>query len=141
MFFEESKQLNKTPSGNTSQSNSKDDRRYFPRWQANNKVMYRKQDDMYPHVCLSKDIHCEGMCLRAPEAIASDQKLALVIYLSPDSDPINADGRVMWNRTQGHDNLVGIHFERLTSAAREKIFNYAFDFQREDMVKNWFKGW
>ena len=128
-----------SPSVPAGKSNA--DRRYFPRWEACNRIVYRLEGDPRDRECFSKDIHCEGMCINAHELLDPQKMLFLTIYLSPTSDPIEAAGRPAWQRHDGNDVCVGIRFERLDSRARETIFNYAFEFKRDALVKNWFKGW
>ena len=123
------------------QNNSSADRRYLPRWEVNNRVLYRTEDAAYPHECTSRDIHYGGMCIKSKESIVPGQELMLTIQLSPKADPIEASGRSVWSRADADETVAGIRFERLTSEAHEMIYNYAFEFQRGEMTKNWFKGW
>ena len=52
-----------------------------------------------------------------------------------------ASGSVIWQKEIDNEYLVGLHFDKLTNKARELITDYAFEFKKDDVVKNWFKGW
>ena len=141
MFFDGSVKNQTDVNSDGSSARPKEDRRYLPRWNVANRILYRKDNETLGHECQSKDIHDAGICIHCGEDIQANDKLSLIIYLSKSSTPIEAYGRVVWNKKNDKDTLAGIRFERLTSEAREMIFNYAFESQRDKIVNNWFKGW
>ena len=123
-----------------SESSKDPDRRYLPRWEVNNKISYRKDNDILYHDCLSKDINCTGACIRTPEDIPVHQNLKLTICLAENIDPIQVHGRVVWQKGHGEEHSLGIQFDRVSDKTSELIYRYAFEFRHDDLVKSWFKG-
>ncbi|HOW36277.1 MAG TPA: PilZ domain-containing protein [Candidatus Omnitrophota bacterium] len=121
-------------------SPSTQDRRYLPRWEVDSKILLRIGDNAVENECRSKDINCAGTCIRTAEKINPNQLLDLTIHLSDDVQPIHARGKAVWSRAQGESNLVGVHFDRIKANDQDLIFQYAFEYKRTDVMRNWFKG-
>ncbi|MFH1360126.1 MAG: PilZ domain-containing protein [Candidatus Omnitrophota bacterium] len=116
------------------------DRRYLPRWEVSSKVSCQREGQDAADDCLSKDITAMGMCVSTSQALKSGEKLSLRMYLCEDAEPIRANGHVVWITTEGQDQRAGISFDWIDHKARDLIFNYAFQFKREELRKRWFKG-
>lgn len=141
MFFYKKIRKNLTSLLLTDSNRTRDDRRYLPRWQVNNKILYRRPDTPEEYECQSKDVNGTGACLRNPTSFIPNEKLDLTIYLVENIEPIRAQGHVVWQASQGGENLAGIHFDRISTKDQDCIFEYAFEFKKEELFKNWFKGW
>lgn len=116
------------------------DRRYLPRWEVDNKILYRRENEVSHHECRSKDINCSGACIRTDEEIPLNQELALTVYLADDIEPVHVHGKTVWRLSKEQENLVGIQFDRISDKTSELIFNYAFEYKKEELMKRWFKG-
>jgi len=115
------------------------ERRYLPRWEAQGKLFYRKEKDEVPAQACSKDINASGMCFNTNDDISLDQKLDLVVYLAEDIEPIDAVGRVVWQSKSEKGNLFGVRFERISKKSQDLVFNYAFEYKRDQLKQRWFK--
>src|SRR3989338_9069822 len=71
------------------------DRRYLPRWEIENRILYRKEDDVVYHECTTKDLHCGGVCFFSKEAVQAGRKVTLTIYLTDDI-AIHLKGETAW---------------------------------------------
>jgi hypothetical protein len=116
------------------------ERRYIPRWQVSNKVLYKKNKDHVYKECQSKDISCCGTCLFTDEELLPNQQLTLEIHLADDL-AFCVDGRALWNSAVGEKFLTGVTFFNVTPKTQELILEYAFNFDKKSVVKHWFKGW
>jgi c-di-GMP-binding flagellar brake protein YcgR len=115
------------------------DQRYFPRWEVANKVVYKHEDGVNFHECLSRDISNTGLCLRSYEKIEANKKLLLTIELV-DGVTIQAQGRVMWAKDNQKDCIVGVRFENISEQVQDMIFNCAFENQTKQFQEKWFEG-
>jgi len=115
------------------------DLRYIPRWEVKSRVMYIRPGEIAFHQSESHDINCMGACIFTDEEIPLDEKLNVTIYLTSDIS-ISVTAKVVWEKTVGEQKILGLHFENVSDQVRDLIFNYAFEYKKEDLVKNWFKG-
>ena len=127
-------QVNKEPYPQAS------DRRYLPRWEVDNKILYLKEGDSEYRACRSKDINCVGACIRTDEAIDINKPLSLTVYLAEGIEPVYVHGRAVWHKSTGDENLVGIQFDQVSDKTSERIFAYVFEYKRDELMKNWFRG-
>ena len=116
------------------------DLRYFPRWEVSNRVVLQRENDALTHECLSKDINSSGACVRTNENVLPNTKLNLTIYLAENIEPIEVYGRVLWQKMFDGESQLGIKFERISDKASNLIFQYAFEYKKEDLIKQWFRG-
>ena len=116
------------------------DRRYLPRWKINSKILYRKAGDVAYREARSNDVSATGLCLSAPDDVAIAEELNMTIYLVPEQDPISVQGKAVWRKLHGAENMVGIQLDRINDKTSELIFKYAFEFKRDELMKLWFKG-
>lgn len=122
--------------------NPPSDQRYFPRWNVNNRVLYRSESspDHHLHHGHSKDISCAGACLYLKEFLPPQQKIALSVHLSPS---INLDLRatIVWQKAEEMSYLTGIAFHEINETAQKQILEHAFEFDRSKVLEHWYKGW
>ena len=119
---------------------SEKDNRYLPRWEVQNRILYRLEDGQDIHEGCSKDISCSGACVFVPEIVLADQKIKLKIYLS-DEDFVEVDGKILWNKFTEEGNLVGINFCNTAPDVQDLIFQHAFEIKKEEIIQHFFKGW
>src|SRR5262245_43081524 len=127
----------------TTSSNSKpnpNDKRYLPRWKVNSRVLYHKQNNGAFHECKSANINAEGACITTTEALPVDQILDLIIYLTPLVS-IHVEGKVLWSVAKAQENMIGLQLINVSEKTQEMILQYAFDFNKDALIKHWFKGW
>lgn len=123
------------------------ERRYFPRWIVENKVLYRLPHQTSYREATTKDLSGDGACLLCQEDLKAAQenlkaplKLTLVVYLADDI-AVEVTGYVMWNEFSGQRALLGVRFENTSTKVQDMILQYAFECNKELLTKNWFKGW
>lgn len=116
------------------------DQRYFPRWQVNNRIVYRCDGEMHPREARSRDLSCAGICLMAPHSLHPAPKIKLKIYLFDDKS-IEVEGHTVWTKTIADGHLVGIIFDNTNSETQNVILQYAFEFKKKDVIRHWFEGW
>lgn len=116
------------------------ERRYLPRWQVDNKISYKLEEQPQPYECHSRDINSSGVCIRTTQNIPLQQKLDLTVYLAKDIDPVEVRGSVVWKAQRESENWFGVKFDRVSEKTNDLIFKYAFEHKREEVMKNWFKG-
>ena len=140
MFVERETKKQPFPQPEKITDTSPQDRRYLPRWEVDNKILFKKEDETTEYECHSKDINCTGACIRTREDIAPNQELDLTIYLADDIEPIRVHGRTLWRIARDNESLVGGHFDRVSDKTGDLIFNYAFEYKKEEVLRHWFKG-
>ncbi len=120
-----------------------EERRRFPRWSVCDKVFYKKQGCGEECECLSKDISYSGMCFSLPEAVTPNTELDLRMQLCSDSAPIQAKGTVRWvspsKNVQENLFLAGVKFNLLKDIDKDTIFNYAFQFRKQEIINRWWQ--
>ena len=65
----------------------------------------------------------------------------MTIYLADDIEPIEAIGRPIWNAVKENQNLSGVRFDRISSSARDLIFQFAFVHKKEDLMRQYNDAW
>jgi len=116
------------------------ERRYLPRWEINNRVLYRKPNEDFYRECHSRDLHSDGVCVECVDPLADGTQVSLTISLSPDV-AVNVEGRIRWKQSLDGKQLVGIKFENITKKVQDLILDCAFNLKKEALTKNWFEGW
>ena len=126
----------------SSKNSNGSDHRYIPRWKVSNRILYLVSNDKEIHECHSKDLSCAGACIKPQEAekLSPKQKVKLTIYLS-ENVSVNVEGEVVWKKTAGPENLVGILFANTSQKTQELILKHAFEIKKEELIQHWFKGW
>ena len=127
-------------SGPTEKRPKSSERRYFPRWVVENKVLYHRDTHSFYRESTTKDLSCDGVCLTCPEEISPAQKLTLVVYLTEDV-AVQVKGTVRWSKPSDKHSWVGVRFENTPSKIQDMILEYAFECNRELLTKHWFEGW
>ena len=118
----------------------RDEKRYFPRWEVNNRISYRLGPDQRDHECRSRDLNCCGACLLTNQPLFPDQKLRMTVYLAEDV-AVHVEGKVLWSKSDDDQFLVGVNFLETSKRIQDIILDYAFEIKKEDLIKHWFKGW
>jgi len=116
------------------------DKRYLPRWEVSNRILYQVQGDGQRKESLSHDLSCAGASILTEESITPNEKLQLTIYLDREVS-VRVDGRVCWSVPVAKKHLIGINFEQTSRKAQDLILKYAFELDRAKLVRHWFKGW
>ena len=116
------------------------DQRYFPRWEVENRVLYQLEDQMDTLEAQTIDLSCAGACLTVPKTIRPQQTIKLVIYLSPNKF-INVNGKIIWTKSVGGEQQIGIQFENISLKNQDIILQHAFEVRHDQVTRNWFKGW
>ena len=116
------------------------ERRYFPRWETENRILYSIEDDKTTHECTSKDINCTGLCFVTDEPLVPNQNLKLKVYLNEDIS-ITVKGKISWTKPMDNQTLIGVNFSWVTDRIQETILKYAFELDKEKLVKHWYEGW
>lgn len=116
------------------------DNRYFPRWEVASRVQYNLEDHSSSQEGQTRDISCSGACIKISENIRPRQKVNLTIYLS-EVDHVKLAGYVVWLKNSGEDHEIGIDFSDVTAEAQGLILKHAFEIDKNNVVKQWFKGW
>lgn len=116
------------------------DKRYFPRWQVKNRILYRFDGESNVHEARTRDLSCTGVSLVSHLAVAPHQKLKLRIYLF-ENDSIEVEGHPVWSEETLEGHVLGVNFTNTTSDIQDKILQYAFEIKKNDVVNHWFDGW
>jgi c-di-GMP-binding flagellar brake protein YcgR len=132
--------IRKGPGMEQAQNLNSSDRRYIPRWEVNNKILYKKAADAVYKEARSKDISCCGACLCVDERLSPKERLTLEIHLN-DEIAFSIEGKALWNSQLGESFLAGITFSNVSPRTQELILEYAFSFKPKAMIDHWFKGW
>ena len=122
--------------------NPPSDQRYFPRWNVNNRVIYRAEttpDHQYRHGH-TKDLSCAGACLLLKEFLPPQQKITLNVHLSPKTT-LDLRATVLWQKVEDAAYLTGITFQEISETEQGLILEHAFEFDRAKLLEHWYKGW
>lgn len=122
------------------QSSSFEDRRYFPRWEVNNRIVYQLEKSLATFEGFTKDLSCAGTCVSTLERLKINQRLRLTIYLSKDKK-VTVQGNVVWVKPTHECQWAGIDFYNTTYQDQDLILECAFELNKKDLVRYWFKGW
>lgn len=116
------------------------DKRYIPRWEVDNRILYSLNRERKERECRSKDLSCVGACIHTRENIPEDQKLKLKVFLS-ENTCFDVEARILWKKSTQDGYALGVAFDNITPEVQELILTYAFEVKRDDLVKHWFDGW
>ena len=123
-------------------SNPPSDQRYFPRWNVNNRVVYRAEttpDHQFRHGH-TKDLSGAGACLYLKDFLPVHQKITLNIHLSPKST-LDLRATVVWQKAEDLAYLTGVAFHETPDDAQQQILEHAFEFDHAKVLEHWYKGW
>ena len=117
------------------------EKRYLPRWEVDNRVMYHLENQSQIREAKTKDMSFAGACLTHVDGLSIDQNLKLVVYLT-ETKSIDLCGRVVWvQKTPDNEYWAGVQFYDISQQAQDLILEHAFELNRDVLVKHWFKGW
>lgn len=121
-----------------------EEKRRFPRWTIAGKAFYKREGEKEAREGWSNNISCWGVSLSLPEEVKPNSELNLNIHLSDNLSPIITKGKVMWVSPvasgSGQPFFAGVRFDGLRHYDRDKIFSYAYQFRREEILKHWWQG-
>jgi Tfp pilus assembly protein PilZ len=120
--------------------NNGGEKRYLPRWEIQNRVSFQFPEERDYHYATTRDLSCSGVCITTEENIHLGQKLKLTIELSQHSS-VTLWGQVVWIKSHSIKKSVGIDFLEPGEEIKETILQYAFEIDKEKVVKHWFQGW
>ena len=116
------------------------DQRYFPRWEVNNRVLFQLENQMDTFETQTVDLSCAGACLFISKSVKPNQKIKLVIYLSP-AKFVNVNGHILWTKSVDGQLEAGVLFENIPPHTQDVILQHAFELRRDQVIRNWYKGW
>ncbi len=120
--------------------NPPSDQRYFPRWNVNNRVLYKHDSTPQLRHGHTKDLSCAGACLYLKEFLPLQQKITLSIYLSPKTG-IDLQATIIWQKAEDMAYLTGVAFYETSDEAQQQILEHAFQSERPKILEHWYKGW
>ena len=129
-----------TTSSTTIQETSFADKRYFPRWEVKNRVLFQKENDLEVQEGYTKDLSCAGTCLYTDQQLALHQKLKLVVYLSEEIS-LSLQGIIVWIKTEASVYKIGVIFYNTPLEAHDTMLQFAFSLNKEKFLNHIFQGW
>jgi uncharacterized protein (TIGR02266 family) len=76
-----------------------------------------------------------GLFVKTEEPFPLDHPVSLRLILPSDSTPLDIEGRVVWINPKGRKNSfpkgMGIQFEKMDEAARNKLNEFVAKYQKE----------
>lgn len=93
--------------------------RIFPRAEGEYVAWYQIADQGFQR-CVALDIGTEGACLRVKEPLAEGQPLEVSFQLTEDW-LVRATANIIWQRSEGGDNLVGVRYRPVRSGDRSLL--------------------
>lgn len=116
------------------------DKRYFPRWEVKNRVLFQNENDCEVHEGTTKDLSCAGTCLFTNQTFHLHQKIKLVVYLS-EQVSLSLQGIVVWIKGGEPLHEIGVIFYNTPSKAQDLMLQFAFSLNKERFLSQVFKGW
>ena len=116
------------------------DKRYFPRWEIQNRVSYRRLTNHKTHTGYTQDLSCTGACLLINEVICPQEELFLTVYLSRDKK-VELQGRIIWTTPIDKKTKLGIHFFNTPPQVADIILEHAFRLNPTRYRQHLFEGW
>ena len=116
------------------------DKRYFPRWQVENRILFKPEENHDFDECSTRDISCSGASFYTKESCKIGQVLDLVIFFN-NYKTLDVKGTVVWRKSLSEDYIIGITFKNLTRREQALILKYAFEIRKKEVSDHWFKGW
>lgn len=116
------------------------DKRYFPRWEVQNRATYNLEDDLDLFEARTKDLSCAGACIISVKNNSINQKIKLTIYLSP-AHAVTVEGKIVWSVPLDGAFELGVDFENVNLQTQDIILQHAFEIRHSAVVQNWYKGW
>ena len=121
-------------------SSADPDSRYFPRWEVDEQVLCQLEGESETHKGRTKDISCAGACIIGDWQISPHQKIKITIQLSKTAT-INLSAHILWVKIHNDQQEMGITFYDTPEDVQDSILQYAFELDKEKVLKQWFKGW
>ena len=122
------------------------EKRKHPRWNLSGLVRVKQSGVVQDEVqAQGNDISLGGMSFLVQARHAPEAELELIIELPDDYRFIFAKARVAWqedmvSQEQKSYTRTGVYFSALADADKARIFNYAYKFCRDELMKKWWDG-
>lgn len=116
------------------------DMRYFPRWEVNNRVSYHLEGHKESYEGKTKDISCAGACIAGNGQVTLHQKIELTLQLN-DVTRVKLKGHILWVKIENNQPQMGVTFYDTPDEVQNLILQHAFEVDKEQVVKQWYKGW
>ena len=116
------------------------ERRHFPRWDLNNRLLYHFENNSDGHIGCLKNLSTAGASVYIEKPLEIGQKLKLTIRLS-EIRIVTVEARAMWIQHAKNGFLIGVDFDNVTEQNRQLILDHAFELNRQQLVNHWFQGW
>lgn len=115
------------------------DKRYFPRWEVQSRVLFQLKDNPEVFEGHTTDLSCVGMCLDTHQPLNIHQKLKLVVYLSKETS-VSLFGIAVWAKGEEFFHKIGIVFYNTPLETQDLILQFAFNLNKERFLNDVFKG-
>jgi len=101
------------------------DKRYFPRWEVNRRGEFQEEKGI-SFLSFTKDLSMEGASIIALGNPGICNPIRIRIHLE-DKASFEAQGRIVWSKSEPTHKLFGIVFDKLSKKASQLIMHHAFE--------------
>ncbi|MBP9854728.1 MAG: PilZ domain-containing protein [Candidatus Omnitrophica bacterium] len=122
------------------QNYSGKEKRVHRRWDIENRIFFRKENNSTEQLATTKDLSCSGTCFLSKEKVRCGQKLKLSIYLS-EAQAITVQAKVMWVQKADDIYCIGANFSDISEDEQAFILEHAYESNPDTVVNHWFKDW
>jgi len=116
------------------------DKRYIPRWDVDNRVIFSYHNGQHQYEARTKDLSCAGACLLTNRIAPEEHQIKLKVFLS-EHISFDVTAHVVWKSLSDGEFSLGVTFDDITPDIQELILTYAFEVKKDDVIKHWFSGW
>lgn len=122
------------------------DKRKHVRWGLSGPVRVKEADmDAVEVETEGADISVGGIGFLSREKQKPATEVELIIELPDKERFIFAKGKVAWQSEKAVDQQekyrkTGVSFEQIRDVDKERIFNYAYRFRKDELIKKWWQG-
>ena len=118
--------------------------RKYIRWNVKSPMRLRVSEHKEERPALLRDISFAGAQFSISESLRLNDKMAVMIEIPDENNPINCEGKIVWQRAAEEGGsphfICGLLFTQLKENDREKIFQYARDFSSKELWNKWWEG-
>ncbi len=116
------------------------EKRYLPRWEVQNRVLYHFDNPGTTAEAYTKDMSCAGACITLGEEPKLNDKVHLTVYLNKNIC-FDVEGNICWSKKEKKSYLAGVHFSNMTPQTQDLVLSFAFELDRKKLAEHWFQGW
>lgn len=114
------------------------------RWNIKSPLRLKIPEHEEEKMALLRDISFAGAQFSITESLRLNDKMGLVIEIPDENDPINCEGKVVWQKSAEEGApphfICGLLFTQLKDNDREKIFQHVRNFSSKDLWNKWWEG-